>query len=124
MRILTRYILKEVFSHSLLGLLIFTFVIFIPHISHLLELVVRHDLSGTEVVTLFLLPLPGIVVLTIPMAALVGILIGLSRMARLSSGTIASGLLQNSSMLAAKPLFPAVSSSARQMFRFIMLMME
>jgi LPS export ABC transporter permease LptG/LPS export ABC transporter permease LptF len=81
MRILTRYILKEVFSHSLLGLLIFTFVIFIPHISHLLELVVRHDLSGTEVVTLFLLPLPGIVVLTIPMAALVGILIGLSRMA-------------------------------------------
>ena len=29
MRILTRYILKEIFSHSLLGLLVFTFVIFI-----------------------------------------------------------------------------------------------
>jgi len=29
MRILTRYILKETFSHSLLGLLVFTFVIFI-----------------------------------------------------------------------------------------------
>jgi lipopolysaccharide export system permease protein len=81
MRILTRYILKEVFSHSLLGLLIFTFVIFIPHISHLLELVVRRELAGTQVLTLFLLPLPGIVVLTIPMAVLVGILIGLSRMA-------------------------------------------
>jgi LPS export ABC transporter permease LptG/LPS export ABC transporter permease LptF len=81
MRILTRYILKEVFSHSLLGLLIFTFVIFIPHISHLLEMMVRHELSGVEVLTLFLLPFPGIVVLTIPMAVLVGILIGLSRMA-------------------------------------------
>jgi LPS export ABC transporter permease LptF/LPS export ABC transporter permease LptG len=81
MRILTRYILKEVFSHSLLGLLIFTFVIFIPHISHLLEMMVRHELSGIETLTLFLLPFPGIVVLTIPMAVLVGILIGLSRMA-------------------------------------------
>jgi lipopolysaccharide export system permease protein len=81
MRILTRYILKEVFSHSLLGLLIFTFVIFIPHVSHLLELVVRHDFGGGDVLTLFLLPIPGIVVLTIPMAVLVGILIGLGRMA-------------------------------------------
>ena len=81
MRILTRYIFKEIFSHSLLGLLVFTFVVFIPHMSHLLELLVRHDLSAAEVLTLFLLPIPGIVVLTIPMAVLVGILIGLSRMA-------------------------------------------
>lgn len=81
MRILTRYIFKEVFSHSLLGLLIFTFVIFIPHMSHLLELVVRHDLSSSEVFTLFALPIPGVIVLTIPMAVLVGILIGLGRMA-------------------------------------------
>jgi LPS export ABC transporter permease LptG/LPS export ABC transporter permease LptF len=81
MRIFTRYILKEVFSHSLLGLLIFTFVIFIPHVSRLLELVVRHDLPPRDVLKLFLLPLPGIVVLTIPMAVLVGILIGLGRMA-------------------------------------------
>src|SRR6266404_2820964 len=81
MRILTRYIFKEIFSHSLLGLLIFTFVIFIPHMSHLLELLVRHDLSFPDISTLFLLPIPGIVVLTIPMAVLVGTLIGLSRMA-------------------------------------------
>lgn len=81
MRIFTRYILKEVFSHSLLGLLVFTFVIFIPHVSRLLELVVRHDLPPGDVLTLFLLPMPGIIVLTIPMAVLVGILIGLGRMA-------------------------------------------
>jgi len=81
MRILTRYILKEIISHSLLGLLIFTFVIFIRPLGSLLELVVRRNLPLTSMLTLFLLPLPGILVLTIPMAVLVGTLIGLSRMA-------------------------------------------
>jgi LPS export ABC transporter permease LptF/LPS export ABC transporter permease LptG len=80
MRILTRYILKELFSHSLLGLLIFTFVIFVRHIGHLLELVVRHGLAAQSMFALFLLPVPGILVLTIPMSVLVGTLIGLSRM--------------------------------------------
>jgi LPS export ABC transporter permease LptF/LPS export ABC transporter permease LptG len=80
MRILTRYILKEIFSHSLLGLLVFTFVIFVRHIGRLLELVVRHSLAPQSIFTLFLLPIPGILVLTIPMSVLVGILIGLSRM--------------------------------------------
>ena len=81
MRILTRYILKEISSHSLLGLLVFTFVIFIRHLGHLLELVVRHNLPLPDMMTLFLLPVPGILVLTVPMAVLVGTLIGLSRMA-------------------------------------------
>ncbi len=80
MRILTRYILREIFSHSLLGLLVFTFVIFVRHIGHLLELVVRHSLAPQSIFALFLLPIPGILVLTIPMSVLVGTLIGLSRM--------------------------------------------
>lgn len=81
MRILTRYILKEVISHSLLGLLIFTFVIYIPYIGRLLELAVRHELSLASILFLLLAPVPGILVLTIPMSVLVGTLIGLSRMA-------------------------------------------
>ena len=80
MRILTRYILKEIFAYSLLGLLICTFVIFVRHVGRLLELAVRNNLPAPNVLTLFLLPVPGILVLTIPMAVLVGILIGLSRM--------------------------------------------
>ena len=60
MRILTRYILKEVASHSLLGLLIFTFVIYMRHLGYVLELVVRRDASASNVLTLFLLPIPGI----------------------------------------------------------------
>ncbi|HKS97587.1 MAG TPA: LptF/LptG family permease, partial [Terriglobia bacterium] len=81
MRILTRYILREVFTHSLLGLLIFTFVIYMRHLGYVLGLVVRHGLPLWKTLTLFLLPIPGILVLTIPMAVLVGTLIGLSRMA-------------------------------------------
>jgi LPS export ABC transporter permease LptF/LPS export ABC transporter permease LptG len=81
MRILTRYILKETFSHSLLGLLVFTFIIFIRQLGNLLELVVRHNVPLRDTATLFLLPMPSILMLTIPMAVLVGTLIGLSRMA-------------------------------------------
>jgi LPS export ABC transporter permease LptF/LPS export ABC transporter permease LptG len=81
MRILTRYILKEIISHALLGLLVFTFVIFVRQLGRLLGLVVRHDLPLASTLTLFVLPIPTILVLTIPMAILVGTLIGLSRMA-------------------------------------------
>lgn len=81
MRILTRYILKEIISHALLGALVFTFVIFVRQLGHLLEMVVRHDLPLASTLTLFVLPVPSILVLTIPMAILVGTLIGLSRMA-------------------------------------------
>ena len=88
MRILTRYILKEVVSHCLLGLLVFTFVLYVRPLSHVLELVARRDLPATEIISLFLLPLPSILVITIPMAVLLGTLIGLSRMAA-DSETIA-----------------------------------
>ncbi len=80
MRILTRYILKEISSHSLLGLLIFTFIIFIRQLSTLLELVVRHNVPLADMATLFLLPMPSILMLTVPLAVMVGTLIGLSRM--------------------------------------------
>jgi LPS export ABC transporter permease LptF/LPS export ABC transporter permease LptG len=81
MRILTRYILKETFSHSLIGLLVFTFVIFIRQLGSLLELVVRRNVPMRDMATLFLLPVPGILMITIPLAVMVGTLIGLSRMA-------------------------------------------
>ncbi len=81
MRILTRYILREILAHALLGLALFTFVLFARDVGRLLELVVRKSASGSTVAWLFLLTLPATLALTIPMAVLVGILIGLSRMA-------------------------------------------
>jgi LPS export ABC transporter permease LptG/LPS export ABC transporter permease LptF len=80
-RILTRYILKEVLSHALLGLMLFTFVLLMPDLPYLMELIVRNSSSLDAVAEIFLLILPNMFTVTIPMAVLVGILLGLSRLA-------------------------------------------
>ncbi len=80
MRILDRYIVREVLRHALLGLLIFTFVLFVPKLVRLMELFVRHSGSGSQIATLFLCILPSVLIFTIPMAVLVGVLLGLGRM--------------------------------------------
>jgi LPS export ABC transporter permease LptF/LPS export ABC transporter permease LptG len=80
MRILDRYIVREIVRHAFLGLIIFTFVLFVPKLVRLMELFVRHTGSGSQIATLFLCIFPGILVFTIPMAVLIGVLLGLGRM--------------------------------------------
>jgi LPS export ABC transporter permease LptF/LPS export ABC transporter permease LptG len=80
MRLLDRYIAREVASHSLLGLAVFTFVFFVPQLVHLMDLVVRHAGSTSSVALLFLSVLPPVLVFAIPMAVLVGVLIGIGRL--------------------------------------------
>ncbi len=81
MRILTRYVLKEVISHAALGAGVFTFVIFMKNLGSILELIVRNSAPLPSVAELFFLTLPAAFTYTLPMAVLVGILIGLSRLA-------------------------------------------
>ncbi len=81
MRILTRYILREILSHALLGGLLFTFVLFTRDLGHLLELIIRNSSSALSVFKIFLFMLPNMFTVTIPMAVLVGVLLGLSRLA-------------------------------------------
>ena len=94
MRILTRYILKEVGSHALLGVALFTFIIFMRDLGRLLELVVRNSAPLPSVAEIFLYTLPATFTLTLPMGVLVGILVGLSRLAADSEVTAirASGM--------------------------------
>src|SRR4030088_1455545 len=80
MRILDRYIVREVFRHALLGLIVFTFVFFVPQLVRLMELFVRHTGSGTQILKLFLCIFPAVFTFTIPMAVLIGVLLGLGRM--------------------------------------------
>ena len=80
MRILTRYILREVLSHAVLGGVLFTFVLFIRDLGRILELLVRGSASPAAVGQVFLYTLPSTLILTIPMTVLVGILLGLSRL--------------------------------------------
>ncbi len=81
MRILTRYILKEVASHALIGIGLFTFIIFMRDLGRLFELIVRNSAPLPSVAEIFLYTLPTTFTLTLPMGVLVGILVGLSRMA-------------------------------------------
>ena len=94
MRILTRYILKEVVSHAFLGLVLFTFIIFMRDLGRLLELIVRNSAPLPSVAEIFFFTLPTTFTVTLPMGVLVGILIGLSRMAADSEVTAmrASGM--------------------------------
>ena len=81
MRILTRYILREVNSHALIGAAIFTFVLFTRDLGRILELVVRASAPLPSVAAIFFYTVPFALTYTIPMSVLVGILIGLSRLA-------------------------------------------
>jgi len=94
MRILPRYILGEIFGHALIGTALFTFVVFMRDVGRLMELVVRNSAPGVTVVEIFLFTLPAALTVTIPMGALVGILLGLSRLAADSEVTAmrASGI--------------------------------
>src|ERR1041384_1085368 len=94
MRILSRYILREVLWHALIGTGIFTFVLFMGRVGQILELVVRNSAPLPSVAQLIFLALPAALTVTIPMGVLVGILIGLSRLAADSEVTAmrASGL--------------------------------
>jgi LPS export ABC transporter permease LptF/LPS export ABC transporter permease LptG len=81
MRILTRYILREVASHALIGAAIFTFVLFTRDLGRILELVVRASAPLPSVAEIFFYTVPVALTYTIPMSVLVGILLGLSRLA-------------------------------------------
>jgi LPS export ABC transporter permease LptF/LPS export ABC transporter permease LptG len=81
MRILTRYILREVTSHAIVGVAIFTFVLFTRDLGRILELVVRASAPLPSVAEIFLYTVPLALTYTIPMSVLVGVLIGLSRLA-------------------------------------------
>src|SRR5689334_7412003 len=81
MRILTRYILKEVLSHAAIGVVVFTFVLFTRDLGRILDLVARNSAPLPSVAEIFFFTVPVALTYTIPMGVLVGILIGLSRLA-------------------------------------------
>jgi LPS export ABC transporter permease LptG/LPS export ABC transporter permease LptF len=93
-RILTRYILGEILSHTLIGCALFTFILFMRDLPQILETVVRNGSTFVNVLEILLFMVPNTFKVTIPMAVLVGVLLGLSRLAADSEITAmrASGL--------------------------------
>ncbi len=80
LRTIDRYIIREVIPPFLLSLLIFTFILEVPPVMTQLEKLVSKGVSWQVAGRLILTLIPQALGLTIPMALLTGLLIGLGRL--------------------------------------------
>jgi len=82
LRLLGRYIFREIFSSAVLGTLLATFILYLRQVDPIFELLVKSTTANTRLVLqLFALAIPYVLPFTIPFGVLVGILIGLGRLA-------------------------------------------
>jgi LPS export ABC transporter permease LptF/LPS export ABC transporter permease LptG len=77
---LDRYILKEIASPFAIGLTIYTLALLINNILLLSHTLISRGASGYTILKILLYILPDLLSFTIPMATLMGVLAGLSRM--------------------------------------------
>jgi lipopolysaccharide export system permease protein len=75
-----RYLIAEILPPFFFGLLAFTFILLIARILRLIELVVTRGVPLFQIGKLFALILPTFLEMTVPMAFLLAILLGLGRM--------------------------------------------
>ena len=80
MRTLDRYVLREILPPFVLALLIFTFLLVLPPVMNYLENLLAKGVTWSTAARILWTLVPQALGLTIPMAVLVGILIGLGRM--------------------------------------------
>ncbi len=80
MRILARYILKEFFPPFIIALICFTFILIFDDLFRLTNLFVKKGISPLYLVELLIYVMPATIVLSLPMAALVAILLALGRL--------------------------------------------
>jgi lipopolysaccharide export system permease protein len=79
-RIITRYIIREIAIPFALGLAVFTLLLLIARILRLVELVVNRGVPFVEVVKVFSYILPAFLEVTVPMALLLAVLVALGRL--------------------------------------------
>jgi lipopolysaccharide export system permease protein len=79
-RIIYRYLISEILPPFFLGLLAFTFMLLVGRMVKLIELVVTRGVPLSQIGKLFSLILPTFLEMTVPMAFLLAILIGLGRL--------------------------------------------
>ena len=80
MKILPRYILKEFFPPFIIALICFTFILIFDDLFRLTKLFVQKGISPLYLIELLIYVMPATVVLSLPMAALVAILLALGRL--------------------------------------------
>jgi LPS export ABC transporter permease LptG len=80
MKILTRYIFKEMLGPTLLGFAFYTFIVLMNKLFILAGMIIHRSLPASAVGKLLMLSLPYIAVLTVPMSILFGVLIAVGRL--------------------------------------------
>jgi len=80
MRIIDRYVIREIVPPFLIALLLFTFILIIPFIMGLAEQMIAKGVPWDTLLQLMATLVPGVAALTIPMALLIGILVALGRL--------------------------------------------
>jgi LPS export ABC transporter permease LptG/LPS export ABC transporter permease LptF len=79
-RILPRYLQQELLPPALLGLLFYTFILLMNLMFLVAELAIRQSLPLGLVLQVVALAIPRLLALTTPIAVLVGVMVGLSRL--------------------------------------------
>ena len=80
MKIIDRYILKELLPPFGLGILLFTFVLLINRIFKLTDLIINKGVSPFDILRLLSYMMPSLLTLTIPMAVLLAALVAFGRL--------------------------------------------
>ncbi|MEW6364320.1 MAG: LPS export ABC transporter permease LptG [Acidobacteriota bacterium] len=80
LRLIDRYMLREMTPPALLGFVVYTFTMLMDQILNITELLVRKGATFSDAWHILVYFLPGITAFTLPMSVLVGLLIGLGRM--------------------------------------------
>ena len=80
LRILDRYIIREIVSPFVIGLFVFTFLLMIPPIMDVAEELIAKGVAAVTILKIMVTLLPQGLGITIPMALLLGVLMGLGRL--------------------------------------------
>jgi LPS export ABC transporter permease LptF len=80
MKILHRYLLKELIFPFLFGIAIFTFIFFLEKLFDLSEFIIAKHVGIWSAIQIFLLCLPSTLPMTLPIATFMGVLVGLTRL--------------------------------------------
>ncbi len=117
-RILHRYVFREVVATSLIGTLLFTLVLYLQRVEPVMELLVGRGAPAGEMLRLFALTIPQAFPFTIPMGVLTGILVALGRLssdneilAMLASGIRARSLARPVAVVAALGFFACATTT-------------
>ncbi len=81
MKLLDRYILREILGYALLGLGVFLFILMTPEVLRLSEMLAQESVTWSQMGRVFLSVLPEKLAWAIPLSVLTGLLMGTSRLA-------------------------------------------